>query len=78
MSSKTTGTVKWFNTAKGYGFIVNESGEDVMVHYRSIQTRGFKDLKDGQQVRFIQTRSEKGWLAAEVEPLETAERIGSL
>jgi len=73
MSSKSLGTVKWFNTAKGYGFIVNESGEDVMVHYRSIQTEGFKDLKEGQPVCFIQTKSEKGWLAAEVEPLEKTE-----
>lgn len=49
-----------------------------MVHYRSIQTEGFKNLKEGQQVSFIQTKSEKGWLAAEVEPLEPAESIGSL
>ncbi len=67
---KSTGTVKWFNDKKSYGFIVNESGEDVMVHYRAIQMDGYKTLKEGQQVAFIQTKSEKGWQAAEVEPLE--------
>ena len=70
--SKSYGTVKWFDHKKGYGFIVNESGEDVMVHYRAIQMDGYKRLFEGQEVEFIQTRSEKGWQAAEVEPLETA------
>ena len=63
MSSKSQGTVKWFNTEKGYGFIVNEAGEDVMVHYRAIQAEGFKNLTEGQVVSFIQTKSEKGWQA---------------
>ena len=72
MSNKSQGTVKWFNTEKGYGFIVNEDGEDVMVHYRAIQAEGFKNLSEGQVVSFIQTKSEKGWQAAEVELLETA------
>ena len=66
MSKKSVGTVKWFNTAKGYGFILNESSEDVFVHYRAIMGEGFKNLVDGQQVEFIQVRSEKGWQAAEV------------
>ena len=72
MSSKQTGTVKWFNTEKGYGFALNESGEDVFIHYRSIQQEGFKDLQEGQQIAFVQVKSEKGWQAAEVEVLETA------
>ena len=55
---------------KGYGFIVNEAGEDVMVHHRSIIGEGYKTLATGQQVEFIQTKSEKGWQAAEVEHLE--------
>ena len=64
--NKTTGTVKWFDDKKSYGFIVNESGEDVLVHYRSIQMDGYKTLKEGEQVEFIQTKSAKGWQAAEV------------
>ena len=64
------GTVKWFDTAKGYGFIVNESGEDCMVHYRAIQTDGFKNLTEGQPVKFTQVKSDKGWQAVEVMPLE--------
>ena len=51
--TKSVGTVKWFDNKKSYGFIVNESGEDVMVHYRSIQMDGYKTLKEGQQVEFI-------------------------
>ena len=70
MSSKTIGTVKWFNTAKGYGFAINETGEDVFIHYRSIQTEGFKDLKDGQAIEVVQAKSEKGWQAHEVTVLE--------
>ncbi len=47
------GTVKWFNAEKGYGFITNDStGEDVFVHFSSIQTEGYKSLNDGQQVTF--------------------------
>ena len=64
--SKQTGTVKWFDNAKGYGFIVNDDGEDVFVHYRSILAEGYKTLVEGQLVDFIQTQSEKGWQAAEV------------
>ena len=47
---KSVGTVKWFDNAKGYGFIVNEAGEDVFVHYRSIEGDGYKTLAEGQQV----------------------------
>ena len=69
-NQKSIGTVKWFNNPKGYGFIVNEAGEDVMVHHRSIIGEGYKTLATGQQVEFIQTKSEKVWQAAEVEHLE--------
>ena len=67
MSERKQGTVKWFNTEKGYGFILNPEGEDVFVHYRAIQIEGFKNLREGQQVTFLQIKSEKGWQAAEVE-----------
>lgn len=67
-TGKTIGTVKWFNTEKGYGFILNRKGEDVFVHYRSIDPgiEGFKNLLEGQKVEFIQVSSDKGWQAAEV------------
>lgn len=66
-NSKSTGTVKWFNNDKGYGFLLNESAEDVFVHYRAIMAEGYKQLNEGELVNFIQVRSEKGWQAAEVE-----------
>ena len=73
MSSKSQGTIKWFDNAKGYGFAVNESGEDVFVHYRSIMSDAdFKTLSEGQHVAFTQVQSEKGWQAVEVEFLEPA------
>jgi len=65
---KSIGTVKWFD--KGYGFIVNDAGEDVFVHYRSIEGEGYKTLAEGQQVEYLQTKSDKGWQAAEVVRLE--------
>ena len=67
---KSIGTVKWFDNAKGYGFIVNDAGEDVFVHYRSIEGDGYKTLAEGQQVEYLQTKSDKGWQAAEVTRLE--------
>ncbi len=70
---KSTGNVKWFDNAKGYGFIVNAAGEDVMVYYRSILAEGYKTLKEGQAVTFTQVKSEKGWQAAEVEVLSELE-----
>ncbi len=70
---KSEGIVKWFNSARGYGFAVNNSGEDVFIHYRSIlSNRVFKTLVEGQQIAFIQVSSEKGWQAVKVEVLETA------
>ena len=73
MSTKKSGKVKWFNSDKGYGFAVNESSEDVFIHYRAIMSdENYKTLAEGQQISFTQVRSEKGWQAAEVEVLETA------
>ena len=61
-----TGTVKWFNAVKGYGFIVNdEGGEDIFVHYTAIQTDGFRTLRDGQKVNFeMENDTENGKLRA--------------
>jgi CspA family cold shock protein len=60
------GTVKWFNDAKGYGFITQEGGEDVFVHYSAIQAQGFKSLAEGDKVEFEVTRGPKGLQAANV------------
>ena len=73
MSSKSHGTVKWFDNAKGYGFAVSESGEDVFIHYRAIMSdQDYKTLAEGQRISFVRVKSEKGWQAAEVSVLETA------
>ena len=70
MSNKITTTVKWFDNAKGYGFLHGPDGEDVFVHYQAIiGGEGYKTLSEGQQVEFLRVRSEKGWQAAEVVPL---------
>ena len=73
-SSKSIGQVKWFDNAKGYGFLLNSDGEDVFVHYRAIlgEEGDYKTLKEGQQVEFVQVRSDKGWQAAEVALLSLA------
>jgi CspA family cold shock protein len=63
------GTVKWFNNDKGYGFISQEGGEDVFVHYTAIQTDGYKSLEEGQSVSFDVTQGPKGKQAANVRPL---------
>jgi CspA family cold shock protein len=69
MSSREQGTVKWFNDAKGFGFISRENGEDVFVHFRAIQSQGFKSLKEGQQVSFTVVQGQKGLQADAVQPL---------
>jgi len=67
MSERETGIVKWFNDAKGFGFISRESGEDVFVHFRAIQIQGFKSLKEGQKVTFTVIQGQKGLQADAVE-----------
>ena len=61
-----TGTVKWFNDAKGFGFISRQSGEDVFVHFSAIQAGGFKSLQEGQTVQFDVVKGPKGWQAENV------------
>ncbi|HEV2540548.1 MAG TPA: cold-shock protein [Frateuria sp.] len=69
MSQTETGTVKWFNDAKGFGFISRESGDDVFVHFRAITAPGFKSLQEGQRVSFVVTKGPKGLQADQVQPL---------
>ncbi len=65
--ARITGTVKWFNDAKGYGFIAHEGGPDVFVHFSAIRGGGFKSLAEGDQVTFEIVEGQKGPQAAEVE-----------
>ena len=67
MSDRQTGTVKWFNDAKGYGFITPENGADLFVHFRSIVGSGFKSLQEGQKVTFKVVQGQKGMQADEVQ-----------
>ncbi len=69
MSERQQGTVKWFDNAKGYGFISREGGEDVFVHFRAIRGDGFRSLDEGQAVEFSVTRSQKGLQAEDVAAL---------
>jgi CspA family cold shock protein len=66
MSERETGIVKWFNGAKGYGFIQREGGEDVFVHYSSIRGEGFRNLEEGQSVEFNVEQGNKGLQATDV------------
>jgi cold shock protein len=66
MSERETGTVKWFNAGKGYGFISRESGEDAFVHFKSIDMEGYKSLQEGQKVEYSLTEGRKGYEAKEV------------
>ncbi len=66
MSDRESGTVKWFNTSKGYGFIQRAGGPDVFVHYSAIEAEGFKNLEEGQQVEFTIEKGPKGLQAANV------------
>ncbi|TET86229.1 MAG: cold-shock protein [Anaerolineales bacterium] len=66
MSERVIGTVKWFNSEKGYGFIEREDGPDVFVHYTAIQSEGFRTLQEGQQVEFSVEQGPKGPQATNV------------
>ena len=63
------GTVKWFNDAKGFGFITRQTGEDVFVHFSAIQSSGFRSLQEGQAVQFSVTKGPKGLQAEGVQVL---------
>ena len=66
MDDRVTGTVKWFNAAKGYGFIAHDGGKDVFVHYSAIQMNGYRTLSEGDQVEFAIEDGEKGPQAVNV------------
>ncbi len=63
------GTVKWFNDAKGFGFLSRPNGEDVFVHFSAIESNGFRSLQEGQAVQFNVTKGQKGWQAENVQVL---------
>ena len=66
MSERVTGTVKWFNADKGYGFIAREGAEDVFVHHSAILADCFRSLQEGQRVEFAVEKGPKGWQAVSV------------
>ena len=66
MSERETGTVKWFNGSKGYGFIEREEGPDVFVHFSAIRGEGFRNLEEGQSVEFDVQQGQKGLQASDV------------
>ena len=66
MGDRETGTVKWFNASKGYGFIERENGKDVFVHYSAIEGSGYRSLEEGQSVEFTVTQGQKGPQAQDV------------
>ncbi len=66
MTTRVTGTVKWFNNAKGFGFITRNEGDDVFVHFRSIRGDGYKTLDEGQNVEFNLVEGPKGFQAEDV------------
>ena len=72
MSERLTGTVKWFNSTKGYGFIKRDDGEDVFVHHSAIQTQGFRSLEEGDRVEFTIEQGRKGPAAANVKKIAQA------
>ena len=69
MAERIQGTVKWFNGSKGYGFISQENGDDVFVHFQSIVSDGYKTLDEGQKVEFSVTQGQKGLQASEVKAI---------
>ena len=69
MSNQATGKVKWFNESKGFGFIEQDNGKDVFVHFSAIQGSGFKTLAEGQRVNFEVTQGQKGPQASNVQAI---------
>ena len=70
MAEKLTGTVKWFNESKGYGFITRDGGPDLFFHFSNIIGTGFRTMREGQQVSFTEGQGQKGPQAEEVESME--------
>ena len=66
MAERETGTVKWFNDAKGFGFVERNEGEDIFVHFSAIRGEGFRSLNEGQKVEFTVTQGDKGPQAQDV------------
>jgi CspA family cold shock protein len=66
MTERETGTVKWFNATKGYGFITRDAGGDVFVHYSAISSQGYRSLEEGQRVQFDVIEGKKGMQAQDV------------
>ena len=66
MAERETGTVKWFDNSKGWGFITRSSGDDIFVHYSSVRGEGYRSLEDGQQVEFEVVQGAKGLQAQDV------------
>ena len=75
MADRETGTVKWFNSSKGYGFIEREEGDDVFVHFSAISAEGFRTLDEGQRVEFKVTQGDKGLQAEDVTILDWTDKF---
>ncbi len=71
------GKVKWFDSKKGYGFVIGDQGQDVFVHYSSIQGEGFRALKDGEVVDYELVESEKGLQARKVQRIQTSPSVST-
>jgi len=69
MTERETGSVKWFDSSKGYGFITTDGGRDIFVHYSAIKNEGFKTLQDGQKVEFSVVENDKGPQAQDVKTI---------
>jgi CspA family cold shock protein len=69
MAERETGSVKWFDSSKGYGFITTDGGRDIFVHYSAITNDGFKTLQDGQKVEFTVAENDKGPQAQDVKTI---------
>lgn len=69
MAERETGTIKWFNSTKGYGFITRDQGGDIFVHYTSIRGEGYRTLEEGTKVEFEVTDGQKGPQAQDVVPV---------